>query len=141
MRPFRYRRDRERRVKHVGSASSAPNTARPRTLSWASTRGISGTAPRSSAKSPLLGDHQGVGDRSGAQLDPETVLVRRLGTLQRSVAGVAGSLRRQRPADECLLGVAGAPWPRGETADGDAGIAHRVALHSKATAAEARAKA
>ena len=43
-----------------------------------------------------------------------------LGALQGGLAGRARRLRRQRPADQHLLGGAGAPWPRSKTADGDA---------------------
>jgi hypothetical protein len=41
----------------------------------------------------LLRNHQGVGDRSGAQFDPEAVLVAGLGTSQCGVARGASGLR------------------------------------------------
>ena len=34
----------------------------------------------------------------------------------------------QRPANQCLLGPAGAPWTGCQTANGDAHVAHRVSI-------------
>src|SRR5712671_3052229 len=112
-----------------GRASSAPKIGLPRTLSRASTRGVSGNGMSLMALSPLLGDHQGVGDRARAELNAETVVVTGLGALQRRVAGFASGLRRQRLAGKHLLGGAGAPGPCGDAADRDARRTNGVAIY------------
>src|SRR4030095_1083610 len=103
-----------------GRASSAANRAAPRTLSGACARGALGEGGALMGGGPLLGDHQGVAHRPGAELDPEAVVPAWLGSLQRRVAGGAGGLWRQRPTDQGSFGLAGAPGAGGTDGAWDA---------------------
>ena len=142
MRPFAIVATASAAWRRSGRASSAANRSACRDL-------VIGVDARSVGKwrvahgrSPLLGDHQGVGDRSGAQFDPEVVVVTGLCTLQCGVAGGASGLRGQRLADRAPA------RPRGRAMDGWRArqwrcVPSRTVSPSicKATAAEARAKA
>ena len=92
---------------------------------------------------PLPGDHQRIGDRAGAELDPEAVVAAGLGAREAQRRRRPGRSPRSAAVPTNACSASRARHGRvASAAERDPRVAHRVALHlARPTAAEASAKA